>query len=534
MTMLNAAKSGRGMLMVAALCGALAGFGARAHADETVRLNTEANLRARPGERAPTLAVLDEGQSVRVIGRQGRWIKVTYKGRVGWLTRTQVTEDEDGVSARSTAEKKRSASTPKARKAWSSGMDDDAVGEDAVEPDDDSAAAADDDSDADAPKAKKVAKAEPKKAKKVVKTAKKSTPAKGSTVELKRTATLREKPSTKADELWDADKGTSMKVVAVSGDGAWLKVQDDDGQKGWIAAKDVSAPASDGDDEGSAVSSDDEDSAPAASDDGDDEDAPRKVTKKAKKHASAASKKGAVMISAHANLGILSKSQAYSSGGTGLRANYQLANTAPAVIAGGGLTKDMGGYTIGVDGAVMLTVGGSGIKIAGATMGAAGTTLSWKAMEIDARAKVGYAWDKKKGYAVEGHVGYHTSSVTVAVDDTAKLPSERLSGVLVGAGLVLPQLSPKIGLCLGADYMVNAKLEQTKGLSDGTSSAVSAFYIGAEGTYNIKPKMDVHAYTQVALEGFGFAGTNEREATAMNAQRKDTQYVVGLGLSYLF
>jgi uncharacterized protein YraI len=45
-----------------------------AHADQVVRTNTEANLRARPGERAPTLAHLDEGQSVRVLGRQGRWL----------------------------------------------------------------------------------------------------------------------------------------------------------------------------------------------------------------------------------------------------------------------------------------------------------------------------------------------------------------------------------------------------------------------------------------------------------------------------
>jgi uncharacterized protein YgiM (DUF1202 family) len=535
--MLKALMSGRGMLM-AATFGVLMLLGAAAHADEVVRLNTEANLRARPGERAPTLAKLDEGQTVRVIGRSGRWIKVTYKGKVGWLTRTQVDEDE-GVSARPTADKKRTGKGMKARKGWSD--DEMEEGEDAVEEDEEAAPPK---------KSKKVAKAAPKKSQKGKKAAKKAArkamPTEGDEVVTTKAVTLRKKPSKKGAELWEADEGASMKVIAVSDDGQWLRVQDEDGEKGWLAAKDV-AMVGGGDEDAEEVGDDEDIDAEAeraigADDEDDDEDVddedgdePRKVAKKGKKKGG---KKG-MNIWAHGNVGILSKSQTYASGGTGLRANYALANTAPAGIVGIGLAKDMGSYTLGVEVDGVITVGGEGIKVStgagdggGNMMG--GETLSWSALEINARGTVGYAWNKKKGYAVQGRLGYHTSSVTVAVSDTAKLPSERLSGFLVGAGVLLPKLTDKIGVSLSADYLAGGSLEQTEGLRDGDSSAVSAFFVGAQGAYSIRPKMDIHAYYQLSLEGFGFAGTNQREATATNAKRSDQQHVIGVGLSYLF
>jgi uncharacterized protein YgiM (DUF1202 family) len=531
MTMMaKAGKTGRWTLVVAAMVFGLAllGWSASASAEEVVRLNTDANLRARPGERAPTLAKLDEGQKVRVIGRQGRWIKVSFKGKVGWLTRTQVdTDDDDDVAARPSADKKRNSSGGKARKAWSGDVDDDSIGADAVEDDEDME---------DEPKAKpkkKVAKANKKSPKKVARAKKIG---KGDEVVTTKSATVREKPSKKADDLWDADKGATMTVISVSEDGDWLKVQDEDGEKGWIASKDVAMQGGSDDEE-----SDDEEV--AMSDDGgddegmsdeDDEPAPKKVRKKGKRDPKAA---GGIQIGAFANLGILSKNQAYSSGGTGLRANYALSNTAPAVIAGGSAHKDMGGYTVGAEGGVMMTVGGDGIKIGGAGDGMGMGTpevLTWKALEINVRGVVGYTWDKKKGYTFQGFAGYHTSSVTVAVSDTAKLPSERITGYTVGAGLMLPGITDKVGLSMGASMLVGGKLEQTANLEDGESSAISAFYVGATATYDINPKMDAHASYQLSAEGFGFAGANTREPTAMNAKRQDTQHVIGVGLAYQF
>src|SRR6185436_20476136 len=98
------------------------------------RLNAEARLRARPGERAPTLTKLNEGQTVRVVGRQGRWVKVSVGGRTGWITRTQI-EGGGGdtqVAARDVPSRKRDRGGDTARKGWSS-MDDDATGDEAVD-----------------------------------------------------------------------------------------------------------------------------------------------------------------------------------------------------------------------------------------------------------------------------------------------------------------------------------------------------------------------------------------------------------------
>jgi hypothetical protein len=46
-----------------------------------VRLNSGAKLRSRPGERAPSIANLSSGQTVRVVGQKGRWLKVSARGR---------------------------------------------------------------------------------------------------------------------------------------------------------------------------------------------------------------------------------------------------------------------------------------------------------------------------------------------------------------------------------------------------------------------------------------------------------------------
>jgi uncharacterized protein YgiM (DUF1202 family) len=556
-------------MLVAVLGGAVTLAASTAEADETVRLTTEANLRVRPGERAPTLAVLDEGRSVRVIGRQGRWVKVSYKGKVGWLTRTQVEEtDDEAPEARATAEKKRTSKSTKARKGWSEDIDEDAVGGDAV-----------DEEEAPPPKKKAVAKAEPKKAAKAKvkgKKVAKAEPQKGDEVVLTRSSTLRQKPSKKADELWEADEGAAMKVLTISDNGDWLRVQDQDGEKGWIAARDVEVAGVDdaendmgsdvdgeGDDEGNAIArgdveSDEEDDTPAElrpkgkmarvgdedvdadaedMEDGDEEPAPKKVSKKARRGKS--SGKGGLVISAHGNLGILSKSQTYDSAGTGLRAKYALANTAPAVIVGGGVSKDMGSYSLGAGLNTFITVGGSGIKLStgmgnGMGGGGGGETLSWSALEVDAHGSVGYSWNKRKGYLVEGRVGYHISSVTVAVSEVAKLPSERLGGVSIGAGVKLPKLTDTIGVTVGANYLITSSLEQTEGLKDGDQSAVSALFVGAEGTYALRAKMDVHAYYQLNMEGYSFGGANQREATATGAKRQDVQHVLGVGLSYLF
>ena len=93
----------------------MAGMASEASADSE-RLTTDARLRVRPGERAPTLMKLDEGTSVRVIGRQGRWLKVSVRGKIGWITRTQIEgRDRDRDADREERAEEADAPPPRAR-----------------------------------------------------------------------------------------------------------------------------------------------------------------------------------------------------------------------------------------------------------------------------------------------------------------------------------------------------------------------------------------------------------------------------------
>ncbi len=52
---------------------------------ETARTTTGLRLRPSPGTSGAPIAIVPEGATVEVIGRDGNWRKVTWNGRTGWL-----------------------------------------------------------------------------------------------------------------------------------------------------------------------------------------------------------------------------------------------------------------------------------------------------------------------------------------------------------------------------------------------------------------------------------------------------------------
>jgi uncharacterized protein YgiM (DUF1202 family) len=339
--------------------------------------------------------------------------------------------------------------------------------------------------------------------------------AKGEEVVTVRSTAVRAKPTKKSDEKWDADKGTKLTVVAMNEEGDWIKVEDADGEKGWVAKKDLRASSEESmsDDSGDAV---------ASSDDVDEGKSVRAT----------ASRGSAMQIWATAEAGVLAKIQTYVSNGTGLRANYGLDNTAPAVIGGLGFMRHMGSFNLGADAGVVATVGGSGIAIAAGSGGMA-ETLGWAALEIDVRGHAQYVLSPK-GYAIGARAGYHVSSVTVDVSTNAKLPSEKLAGFMVGGGFEAPHLTDRIGMRIGADLLVGGTLLQTEGLKDGEESTASAIFANAGLSYAFTGKLGMTATYQMAFENFTFTGANQREQSATNAKRQDVQHVVGVGMAYRF
>src|SRR5215470_20402673 len=70
---------------------------------EKVKTNQSAKLYTRAGEQSPVLLKLKSGQSMTVLAKDGRWIKVRVSGRTGWVPRSKVDlPDDDEEIARNT------------------------------------------------------------------------------------------------------------------------------------------------------------------------------------------------------------------------------------------------------------------------------------------------------------------------------------------------------------------------------------------------------------------------------------------------
>jgi hypothetical protein len=468
---------------------------------------------------------------------------------MGWVTRTQVDAEEAAVAARETPNRARRGKD-KARKGWSS-FDEDATGDEAVEDDEEEM------EEARKPKKKKeVAKAKKKAPKKVAKAKKaKAKKAKGEAwsvgmmVVVKGDATVRQRPSAKADEIYTAEKGEEMKIILVAeDDGKWVRVQHEDGTKGWIETNQIAwaeamreREEEDEDDqeaeeeaeEESAVAmsdeddDDDDDESARSSDDEDDDDGETRIRRK--------SKSGKLWYSVGANLAFVSKKQEFTSDSTTFPVGaYTLANNSPAVQIGAFLGKRFGSYEIAAEATYLRTVGGSGIAVDNPQTAEADANLAWAEQAIDVRAAFGYHLDKDDKYTVYARGGYHVNNVVVDESDFAKLPSETLTGFTVGLSFEAPQISEKIGVRAHFDYLLGGSLTQTAGYKDGDSATIASYLLGAMATYKVTKSIIGVASYNLAYEGYAFSGASEREATAVNGKRTDLQHLLAVGVRYQF
>src|SRR5215470_8904189 len=88
-------------LFVVLILGALAW--SRPADAEKVKTNQITKLYARAGEQSPVVLKLKSGQSMTVLAKDGRWIKVRVSGRTGWIPRSKVDlPNDDEELARNT------------------------------------------------------------------------------------------------------------------------------------------------------------------------------------------------------------------------------------------------------------------------------------------------------------------------------------------------------------------------------------------------------------------------------------------------
>src|ERR1041384_2876653 len=57
---------------------------------EKVKSNQSTKLYSRAGEQAPVILTVKSGQTMTLLAKDGRWIKVRVSGRTGWIPRSKV------------------------------------------------------------------------------------------------------------------------------------------------------------------------------------------------------------------------------------------------------------------------------------------------------------------------------------------------------------------------------------------------------------------------------------------------------------
>lgn len=250
-------------------------------------------------------------------------------------------------------------------------------------------------------------------------------------------------------------------------------------------------------------------------------------------------------IGMDANMGWLIKTQKFTSLDAGITSNYSILNSAPALIIRGAVIKGGGKYDLGAEGEYYKTMFG---KLGGA--GPAGNeTLEWEATGFNIRALIVKQVDAEylpkfiPELSIAGRAGYRYSAVNFnRLDDTLKLPEERLGGLLLGLNLTVYRLNAHaiwsklrnhLTLDTGIEFFLFGSLKQTDGMSDGDAN-INGLKLHLLAHYDWKPNMELMAgYTYIG-DTYSFSGNSERNPGLIEATRKDGQHIITTGINYRF
>ncbi len=532
-------------LLTSLACGLLvASLGGAARAED-VRTTHTTKVMKRPGEQSPVVIRVSAGHDMEVLAEQGRWLKVRVEGRTGWVTRTSVDSTAEAREVPRNTRRRPFVDGRSLKRGWTGDAPDDRVGADATSADDGddkpAAASKDDGDDGDDTAARPKKKVAPKKVKARHATddaaaaddgddeaaapkhakkhkaraadddgdgdddgAKKSddddAPAEEAKAPEKQMVTVvadesnvRAKPSRHGRAVLTVGKGDRLAFVDKSDDGKWIQVENDDGDGGWIRAKDI-AP------EGH----------------------------KARE------------IRTDARVGFSSIGESFRSDGTGTLANYKLGSAAFAIAVGGSADWKYGAnYRIGAELGYQMGKATPGIRYNDGTNAA---DIGFTTHDVDARLKAGYDLHKPSGAVIWGHLGYHYGMFSVdnvgdLTKNLAHIPSEILSGPTIGAAIDLPKLTDKLGARAAADLLYPGSRTQTKGLEDGASSSVLAAFMTATVSYQWKSDITLDAGYRLGWASTTWTGAapdSTRGTGSTTAARSDLAHTVSVGIAKSF
>ena len=479
---------------------------------EKVKTNQSAKLYSRAGEQSPVILTLKSGQTMTVLAKDGRWVKVRVSGRTGWIPRSKVDlPNDDEEIARNTRRRPFVDGRGTRRGFGGEGGPDDRIGADATGDGDDAPrptgkVARSDDEDRPARKKSPGDDEEDRPARKSRGDDDDDRPAKGGddddakeaprpTAHVAKTTDIYNEPNAGSDASFTAGPKTALYVVEEKG--KWTFVENDEGDAGYVLTSklDVEAPAG----------------------------GPHRR-----------------MIDLRGRLGLAQVNQSVRTpGGTSpIPDNYSAGSSTIGIALGAEvLYPYQKRYWLGGElGYAYTTTLFGGIQNMNKTIG-------FSFHNFNLRALAGYDLDNKQGMIAFGRLGYHYDSFQVAnvsdfTQNTAKIPSQIIQGPTIGGGLAIPRLTDTLGLQASLDLMlIGASLTQTKNLEDGTGPGAKALYLGTALNYRWKPKIDIQGtldigYTSVSFDGAAPTTSMRGHTGTSPSSGSDFNVTLAVGVSY--
>ncbi|HZS37814.1 MAG TPA: SH3 domain-containing protein [Polyangia bacterium] len=235
----------------------------------------------------------------------------------------------------------------------------------------------------------------------------------------------------------------------------------------------------------------------------------------------------------------------FTSNGSGQLANYESSTSAFGIKIGVGYGRAIGKYLrLGLDGSYAFA-GGAAVKYMFADGGS--VQLGVQAHTLDAGVSAGVHLNVIGGLDIGLRLGMELQLNLIAPAVKAALPSDRVIGMTIGAGIAAPNLvriaGRPLGLRIFGGGLVPADRAQTVGLEDGATSTTMGAFFGGGLSYGLFAQPPAKKYVgQLALEfnyNYGIAathynGTSHRNTTITAADRGSAEHLIALGLAYAY
>ena len=255
--------------------------------------------------------------------------------------------------------------------------------------------------------------------------------------------------------------------------------------------------------------------------------------------------RGKIYLSPAVRAGIGILSQRFTSNGTGSLSNYEASSNGFGAQVGLGIYGTVGKYVLLGGDASYTFIGASALRYIQPTDGSA-VTLGVQAHTIDGGISAGLHFHVLGGLSVRLRLGGQMVLNLVQPDVRVKLPSDRILGMTIGAGLSAPALFTLGGHALGVSLygggIVPAQRAQTVGLEDGASSTTFGAFFGGALSFTVMQPNPEKYKGQLAIEAAyayeflatHYTGLSRRNNTITVADRGSAQHLISLGLGFYY